>query len=240
MGNTLNGIWGQMDKSETPKFSIIMVDYDGSVNRDYMRRAVRCLMVQTYQNFEVILLHDGPKKCGDYKQELSEQELGFIDQVVIGTERKNDWGHSMRDHGMRIANGEYIVHFNADNLLYPHALERLTDYSEQDFPAVYDDAGQIKNDNSVLIFSIYMKGVLFCNGNYSRRIGEEDTYATIMTGIPTKFRNIDCMQLVMKRDIWLAEGGWYDQSRNSDGIMYPKFALKYGTRYLPEILGEHW
>ena len=229
-----------MDEGTTVKFSIIMVDYDNSVNRDYMRRAIRGLMVQTYQNFELILLHDGPKSHGSYEQELSEQEFAFIDHIEISAERKNDWGHSLRDQGIGMAKGDYIVHFNADNLLYPHALERLNVAANQQLPPVYDDAGLIKNSNGILIFSIYMKGVLFCNGHYSRRIGEEDTYATIMTGIPTKFRNIDCMQLVMKRELWLAENGWHDQSRNSDGIMYPKFTAKYGARYLAEILGEHW
>jgi len=220
-------------------FSIIMIDYDQSVDRDYMRRAIQCLMVQTNQSFEVILLHDGPK-AQSYEEELSEQELAFIDQIVVTEQRFNNWGHTQRDMGIRAASGEYILHFNADNVLYPHALERLAFYAEQDLPPIYDKAGSIKNDNSILIYSIYMKGVVFCNGGYSRRPGEEDTYSTIMTGIPTRFRNIDCMQLVMKRECWLQENGWYDKSRNSDGIMYPDLVAKYGARYLPELLGEHW
>jgi len=196
-----------------PKFSIVMVDYDQSVNRDYMRRAVQCLMVQTYTEFEVILLHDGPKEI-PYDKELNLDQLNFIDQIIITEQRFNNWGHTLRDMGIRAAKGDYIVQFNADNV--------------------------IKNDNSILIFSIYMRGVVFCNGAYSRRVGEEDTYSTIMTGIPTRFRNIDCMQLVMKREKWLAENGWHDKSRNSDGIMYPGFVTKYGARYIPELLGEHW
>ena len=216
-----------------------MVDYDNSVKRDFMRRAVRCLMMQTLKEFEVILIHDGPKKA-PYSEELNPQELNFIDKIIISDTRKNDWGHSHRDHGMRIANGDYIVHLNADNVLYPHALERLALHADQDLAPIHDHKGVIKNTNNILIFSIYMKGVVFCNGSYTRRLGEEDRYATIMTGIPTKFRNIDCMQLVMKRECWLAENGWHDKSRNSDGIMYPEFVSKYGARYVPELLGEHW
>ena len=224
---------------EKPRFSIIMVDYDQSVNRDYMRRAIRSLMVQTLSSFEIILLHDGPKER-PYQEELDEDQISAIDHIVITEERYNNWGHSLRDMGIRKAQGEYIVHFNADNVLFPHALERFAFFADQDFPPIYDKDGVIKNNNDILIFSIYMRGVVFCNGGYSRRVGEEDKYSTIMTGIPTRFRNIDCMQLVMKRQCWLAENGWYDKSRNSDGIMYPDLVAKYGARYIPEVLGEHW
>jgi len=225
--------------AEKPSFSIIMVDYDQSVNRDYMRRAIQCLMTQTYQAFELILLHDGPKEK-EYCDELSQEQFEFIDQIIVTEERFNNWGHTLRDMGIRAAKGDYIIHFNADNVLFPHALERLAFHANQELPPIYDKNGVIKNENSILIFSIYMRGVVFCNGGYSRRVGEEDTYSTILTGIPTRFRNIDCMQLVMTRDCWLSEGGWYDKSRNSDGMMYPDLVTKYGARYIAELLGEHW
>jgi len=176
----------------SPKFSIIIIDYDQSVDRGYMQRAIQCLMVQTFSEFEIILLHDGPKEKA-YEDELNKKQL-----------------------------------------------ERLAYFANQELPPIYDRSGNIKNDNSILIFSIYMRGVVFCNGAYSRRVGEEDTYSTIMTGIPTRYGNIDCMQLVMKRECWLNENGWHDKSRNSDGEMYPEFVKKYGARYIPELLGEHW
>jgi hypothetical protein len=63
-------------------------------------------------------------------------------------------------------------------------------------------------------------------------------------GIPVKMvKNsgyIDSMQLVMRRDLWLAEGGYYDKSPNGDGIMYQKFAEKYGYRTVSMPLGEHF
>ena len=222
-----------------PKFSIIMIDYDQSVDRDYMQRAIQCLMIQTFAEFEIILLHDGPKEIA-YEHELNKEQFEFIDQIIISDKRHNNWGHTLRDQGIRAAKGEFIIHFNADNVLFPHALERLNYFADQDLPPIYDNQGNIKNNNTVLIFSIYMRGVVFCNGGYSRRVGEEDTYSTIMTGIPTRYGNIDCMQLVMKRECWLSENGWYDKSRNSDGVMYPEFVSKYGARYIPELLGEHW
>jgi hypothetical protein len=51
--------------------------------------------------------------------------------------------------------------------------------------------------------------------------------------------NIDCMQLVMKRQLWLNEGGWFDKTPDGDGRMYQEFCAKYGYRTCGEVLGEH-
>lgn len=223
------------------RFSIIVVDYDQSVKREYMQRAIRSIMQQSIDStqIEVILLHDGPKER-PYQEELSPDEYHSINSIVITDKRFNDWGHSLRDHGIRQAQGEYIIHLNADNILYSNALERLEFHADMNYPPIFDSKGNIKNKNNVLIFCLYMKGVVFCNDGFSRRPGQEDMYSIILTGVPTKFRNIDCMQLVMKRECWLKENGWHNRSRNSDGIMYPEFTQKYGARYIAELLGEHW
>ena len=225
--------------SHHPRFSIVMVDYENSVNRDHMRRAIDSIAKQSCQEFELLLYHDGPKKV-PYEQELSSTQLSLATHIYISEKRHNNWGHTLRDQGIRKAKGDYIIHLNADNLMYPDMLERLAVHADSHLETLYDHHGNIKNGNDILIFCIQMRGVIFYNGGYTRRIGEEDKYSVIMTGIPTKFRNIDCMQLVMKRELWLAEGGWHDKSRNSDGNMYPHFVEKYGARYIPEILGEHW
>jgi glycosyltransferase involved in cell wall biosynthesis len=222
-------------------FSIVVIDYDQSVERKSMLRAIRSLLSQSIapSQVEIILLHDGPKKSS-YEEEIPEHEFNAIHQIIVTEKRYNDWGHTLRDMGIRAAKGEYILHLNADNVLYPHALERLVHHINMDYPPLFDSSGNIKNNNDILIFCIYMMGVVFYNGGFSRRPGQENDYAIILTGIPTKFRNIDCMQLVMKRELWLKEGGWHNRSRNSDGILYPEFAKKHGARYVAELLGEHW
>jgi len=60
----------------------------------------------------------------------------------------------------------------------------------------------------------------------------------ILTGIPPVVQNIDCMQLVMKRQLWLTEGGWYDKRELGDAYMYQQFAQKYGYRLVGPVLGE--
>ena len=48
------------------------------------------------------------------------------------------------------------------------------------------------------------------------------------------------MQFVMRRDLWLAEGGWRNHAAGSDGVLYQGFARKYHIRSVPAVLGEHW
>ena len=91
---------------------------------------------------------------------------------------------------------------------------------------------------TTLIFPIKLMGMIVFRGG-SARLGDLKDMYTIMIGHPPVFRNIDCMQLVMKRELWLKEGGWRDKSQFSDGLMYEKFAAKYGYRGVGPVLGEH-
>jgi hypothetical protein len=74
---------------------------------------------------------------------------------------------------------------------------------------------------------------------YDQRPRGTAGFYEILSGNPPIFRNIDAMQLVMRRDLWIAEGGWYDRRESADGAMYPKFCDKYGYRTVGPILGEH-
>ena len=64
-------------------------------------------------------------------------------------------------------------------------------------------------------------------------------YILIMDGIPPVFQNIDCMQLVGKRSMWFAEGGWYDKQETSDGLIYRGLCRQYSYTSFGTIMGKH-
>jgi hypothetical protein len=142
-----------------------------------------------------------------------------------------------------MASGEYIVHFNADNILYPNALEEIASQIRRPPipPYVNGTLHPIELDrNDIVIFPVKAFGLRRVLGWYcEQRPRGEATYYEILSGNPPTFGNIDAMQLVMRRRLWLAEGGWYDKSERSDGVMYPKFCRKYGYRTVGPVLGEH-
>ena len=209
-----------------PKYSIIVPHYDGAISDEKFIRGMTCLKNQPFKNFEVLIYHDGPtsRPIPDVGLENS--------KIKVTQKRYNDWGHSLRDMGIRDANGEYIIHFNPDNILYENALDRIEDILTLEVEI-------LSSKKEIVIFPIRMMGVV-SNGHYYCRFKElEDMVQIILTGSPTIKHNIDCMQLVMKKDIWVKEGGWKDKTEQSDGNMYPYFVKKYGARYCYDILGEH-
>ena len=108
--------------SDQPRFSIIIPHYDGSISDELLLRGMHSLATQTFRDFEILLYHDGPLSRPLPNLDWAKPHLR---QVVVSEQRHNDWGHSLRDRGIREARGEYIVHFNPDNILYPRALAQI-------------------------------------------------------------------------------------------------------------------
>jgi hypothetical protein len=217
-----------------PLFSIVAVHYQGSVPHEIFCRGIESIHAQTFTDYELLCLHDGP---------LLEPDLD-LPCDVYGTEtRANDWGHTLRHTGIGHAKGDYIVHFNVDNILYPNALEEIAKEIRRPprtMPISGEPLSPEADANSIVIFPIKAFGLYRVFGRYltQRPRGEAD-FCEILSGNPPILHNIDAMQLVMRRDLWIAEGGWYDKSECSDGIMYEKFCYKYGYRIVGSILGEH-
>ncbi|WP_099827235.1 glycosyltransferase [Oceaniglobus indicus] len=248
-----------------PTFSIVMVDYDGAVARDDFRRAIASLAAQTCDDFEVLIYHDGPKDT-PYEDELAQTPKPARLRFFTSERREDDWGHSNRDRGIRAARGQWILHTNADNVLYPQAIERLSATVKDKRP--YVSARQHRypaglksiakrcdkwfgtnlqkreirtvTQRQIVIFAILLRGVLPSGGKYMRLPETAKDHALVMGGVPVRPGFIDAMQLVMRRDLWLEQGGWSDKRSESDGVMYRRFALTYDVLVLPEILGEHW
>ncbi|MGQ0800084.1 MAG: glycosyltransferase [Pseudomarimonas sp.] len=212
-----------------PLFTIVVVHYQGVNSQEVFLRGIGSLQAQTLQDFEILCYHDGP---------LLDTSLDFPVPVIASEQRHNDWGHSLRDRGIREARGDYILHFNADNVLFPNALEEIA--KEIARPArLFDRQRQPLDTNDIIIFPIQMWGLVKFREFTLQMKGKRDFYLT-MTGLPPHQLNIDCMQLVMKRELWLAEGGWHDKREASDGIMYEEFAAKYGYRVVGPVLGAHY
>ncbi len=219
---------------KSPRFSIIIPHYDASISDATLMRGLAALASQTFQDFEVLLRHDGPlSRPLPRLDDLGLPSLG----IDIGTVRRNDWGHSLRDEGIRQARGDYIVHFNPDNLLYPTALETLDQASRAPVPAA--PRHELLENPGILIFSILMRGMNF-NGRGPIWRSEDSSRSLVYTGLPPVHGLIDCMQLVALRDVWLDIGGWYDRSEASDANIYGKLVRERGARYVMTVLGEHW
>jgi glycosyl transferase family 2 len=212
-----------------PKFSVIVVHYQGVNSHEVFCRGIDSLMAQSFKDMEILAYHDGP---------LLDPRIKMPVPITCTERRYGDWGHSLRDRGIREASGEYIVHFNADNILYPNALEEIAREIARP-PRIFDERGRALDTDDIIIFPILMRGLQKFR-NLMVMYKDDPSFYLILTGNPPAVHNIDCMQLVMKRELWLREGGWYDKRDSSDGHMYQAFAQKYGYRTVGPVLGEHY
>lgn len=106
----------------TPELTIVCVAY-----RRYQQIPVliHSLLAQTVQNFKLLILHDG------YDQEmdalLSQYKSRYPELIdyAFTQERHNDYGHSLREIGIQLAQTPLILLTNDDNYYCPIFVEKM-------------------------------------------------------------------------------------------------------------------
>jgi hypothetical protein len=194
-----------------PKFSIIAVDYEFHVPRPGMRAGLDSLAAQHFDDFEIVYVHDGPKGAPlEHEYDLSKFKHPV--KILNTPEHMGHWGHYSRDFGMRNASGEYFLHFNIDNVLYPEALQVISDTLDN-------------HPGNMVIFAVR---------HFKAAAGQ------IFSGLPPTHCHIDAMQLIASKSVWENAGYWYTYEGTSDGIIYEKICAENPYVHIPQCLGENY
>lgn len=101
-----------------PLISVIMPVYNVE---NFVKRAFDSMIHQTYQNIEILVIDDGSidgtsKICDDYAKK---------DSRIHIVKQKNAGAAAARNHGMRLAKGEYILFMDSDDTMHPKTIEIL-------------------------------------------------------------------------------------------------------------------
>ncbi len=100
------------------KFSVIVPAYNGE---KYIEETLDCLLSQTEQDIEVIVVNDGSTdSTGDIITRYAEK-----DSRVVPVHQANAGVSAARNNGIECARGEYIIFIDSDDLLSNDAFERL-------------------------------------------------------------------------------------------------------------------
>ena len=122
------------DKSAiTPLVSVIIPTFN---RPDMLKEAVKSVLEQTEQNFEVIVVNDGSVAVAPLLAGLDpKNRIRCIDN-------KGHKGRSYtRNAGIRAAQGKYIAYLDDDDRYYPDHLKVLVDFLESGNRAIaYTDA----------------------------------------------------------------------------------------------------
>ena len=132
------------------KVSIIVPVYK---MEKYIEKCVTSLINQSYKNIEIILIDDGsPDKCPQMCDEYAEKDCRI--RVV---HQKNSGASKAREHGLKIAQGEYISFVDPDDWQETSAIEELVEAVAKfeadivifDWQAFLDDGRRLVNSQNL-------------------------------------------------------------------------------------------
>ena len=106
---------GQQEK----RISIIVPVYN---IEKYIEKTINCVRVQTYENWELLLVLDG---CTDNTRAVIEENLKEKpDDRIHVILQENQGAAAARNHGLKEATGRYIAYLDAEDLWPKEKLQK--------------------------------------------------------------------------------------------------------------------
>ena len=147
-----------MLNTSAPKISIIVPVYNV---KEYLHRCIDSILVQSYTNFELLLIDDGsPDNCGQICDEYAAK-----DSRVRVFHKENGGVSSARNLGLDNASGEWIAFVDSDDYVDVDYLAELVAYTtldNVDFVVTLNTISNYTKDNHIvlnhddlILFSLY-------------------------------------------------------------------------------------
>lgn len=94
----------------------------------FLKRAIESVLNQTYQKFEIIIIHDDPE---DNNFELIEEIKKKDQRILISRNKKNIGAGLSRNVGIDMSSGKYIAFLDADDIWYKDKLSNQIKFMEK-------------------------------------------------------------------------------------------------------------
>ena len=192
-----------------PKFSIIIVAYK---RYNELKCLLYSLLSQSFQDFEIIIIHDGFDKYHKllFNNFENDNRIKYIQTNI----RYNDWGMSLRNIGLDIANGDWIINTNDDNYYTPNWLKEINNNIHDSINFIYYDA--VLSHNNLL--------------NHNKK-----DYGLLIPQI--KHSHIDMGQFVVKSDI--IKKYKFESIAPADGVLIENMKHELIPAYIDKVLFVH-
>lgn len=109
----LQAIKASSARKSRPKISVIIPVYNGE---KYLKEALRSVLSQTYKPYEIIVVDDGSTDA------TAEIVISFA-SLVKYVKQDNKGAASARNHGVRMAGGDFLAFLDADDIWAENKLE---------------------------------------------------------------------------------------------------------------------
>ena len=124
-----------------PFFSVVVPVYNVE---PYLKKAVKSVLNQTFQNYEIILVNDcSTDNCKLICQEFATQ----YEQVSLINHEKNCGLSAARNTGMKYADGQYIWFMDSDDFVDCNLLAEVYCSLE-------------KNKADILLYSVWLRSIM--------------------------------------------------------------------------------
>ena len=138
---------------QAPSLSIIIPVYNVQA---YLKNCIDSVLVQTYSDFELILIDDGSTDssgiiCDQYEQQ---------DVRVKVYHQKNLGVSSARNLGLKVALGEWVLFVDSDDELIPSALETFMEYAGAKYDMIECNYQIIKKGERIDSDSQYLTKII--------------------------------------------------------------------------------
>lgn len=232
-----------------PRFSVIMPVYD---HQRYVGQAIESVRDQTLPQWELLAVDDGST---DASGSLLDQAAAKDPRIRV-VHQANAGQSAARNHGLRLARGEWIAYLDSDDIWYPNALRNYAEcigaHPEAQF--VYGYRHRLDDDGSIielpaeyqdgptgpaeLFESVYLSPLRVCHrkdlveqsGLFDERLRVfEDVDLFLRMGLHTRYRPTGKPTGLRRRhnENVSRQSGW---TRSVQAAVLERFARRFGEQ----------
>lgn len=128
---------------KTPKVSILMPAYNCA---NYIAEAIESVLNQSYTDFELVIVNDGSTDA------TASVVNSFKDERIRLITRVNGGVSAALNTGLEHVTGEYTARFDADDVCYPHRIQKQVDFlsTHPDYVMVGSDADYMTDEGDYI------------------------------------------------------------------------------------------
>jgi hypothetical protein len=183
-----------------------------------LQRAVRSVLEQTFQGFEVIVVDNGIVAAQPVLAAWNTDErIRYFKLPPEGGRSKN------RNHGLQNAKGRYIAYLDDDDFFMSGHLETLvTAMTRDNLPVAYTDALRVHER---------------WTGNVMVEVGRDTPYSVDFDPRELLVRNYIPILCLMHNRSCISETGGFDESleTHEDWDLWLRFSRKYRFTHIPHV-----
>lgn len=177
----------------------------------FLQENIESILGQTYKNLEVIYVCDG---CTDSTVDILKR-YSYDDRLIIHVEEDNHGAAVSRNIGMNIANGDWIIFFDADDLFESDMIEQMVNCAyeaDADMCCCYWECFDDSPRQDVRDF--YNERILrYCNTYPVIETSEESAHILQLVGT-------NCWNKLVNKSVYKKEEVYFQDIKNSNDVYY--------------------